>query len=741
MRKFTISCLATLAVLLLGTMQAHAIITDPDDYIIYDTGALGDSIVASNLNLDEPAPGQVIRFFRTSGVSVRLISTGIGRGISSNQDLIDLGFPSGTPTSATSGKKIYGIGISQGTNDEATGTWYSLDAINYKKLQRAHSPLLTDYRWDYNKPNGTYNRPSDSLIVRVPTNCDSMVIIALGTNSHYGITVYRLDQGRDAFLYMGGNWGRYMPRIGLNPRSVEGVDSVDYVILGPHKDWYGKAGGEIWSDHNSFQWSLVEGDPTLVNGIEGNYVTSERWGLFEGTSIARIKVYGKIEKGDIPPFTGTIVGWTFAYRPKSTGTPDVNNVISTTSGWGSQTYEKIASDQGVVRGMLTASKNFNLGYDDDLHIVGTRLAGLPVTSDTTDFTKSAQHPDAYYQFEFTGSGYQDMTLNVDFAIRNGADSLVAVIRDMSKSDWTVLGKMANSANAITTLAHGELAIPKDFANVKDLAVRLIMNGGNYPEGAELDIASIAVNGYDDYVSLNDGAQKVAYITPAADRLHLLDRSTTADSTDYVYRALRDNKDINAKPITADVWASWTAEGIAEAVKDYSAVVVSPFLDANASVVAALGSLVGQKPLLTLNAGVYAKWNANASVAAINTYELSADNGLRLHPIFKDITLGDAEDGFALPKILSGAEDSILQAIAVPESATSYVLGGAEGKVCFFEDFTTPKYKVVYLGIKPAQAKFVNSTANKLIAQTLKYLSTGGAFAAPTFEIDKDGNAI
>ncbi|MBP5171306.1 MAG: T9SS type A sorting domain-containing protein, partial [Bacteroidales bacterium] len=154
-----------------------------------------------------------------------------------------------------------------------------------------------------------------------------------------------------------------------------------------------------------------------------------------------------------------------------------------------------------------------------------------------------------------------------------------------------------------------------------------------------------------------------------------------------------------------------------------------------------GSLVCQKPLLTLNAGDYAKWNANASVAASNTEEVSADNGLRPHPIFKDITLGDAEDGFALPKILSGAEDSILQAIAVPESATSYVLGGAEGKVCFFEDFTTPKYKVVYLGIKPAQAKFVNSTANKLIAQTLKYLSTGGAFAAPTFEIDKDGNAI
>ncbi|MBQ7163268.1 MAG: hypothetical protein IJR64_06720, partial [Bacteroidales bacterium] len=729
--------------------QANAIITDPDDYIIFDTGGLVDSTTAAEFNVkffgESPDPSNLVRFFKSANVTVSNQGNGM-RGSYSTKDLLDMGFPKGMDAgTAKSQSKVYGIGIPQAANDEAAGIWYTLDAINYKKLQRAKDPILTDFRWDYNKIEGKYQRPSDSVIVRVPTTCDSIIFVALGAGGKYGLGVYELQKGRDAMHYIAGNNNMQVVRLGFAPSAAaaEGLDSVDYVVLGPNKDWFGRIGTpEFTSNSNGPSFTVYEGNPEVKDGLPGEYPKGERWGTWTGTSVWRIKIYGKIEKGEIPPFTGTMSGWTFQYRPKETGTVDLNDAISTTSGWGSKTYENYASDEGVIRSMLTASKSYNVGYDEDLHVFGARLTGLPVTSDTTDFTKSAQHPGAHFQVDYCATGYQDMTVKFNFTIlKNGADSVVVVARNLSNSDWTVLGKVAKPADPNTTVAQAELAIPNDLANVKEVAIRIMQDGGDYAENAELIISGLRIDGYDDYVSLNDGAQKVAYITSAADRIHLLDRSTTADSIDYIYRSMRDNKDIDVDAITADVWSAWTADNIAEALKDYSVVVMSPFVAADATIVTTLGSLVGQKPILSLNAGAYTKWNTAASVANISTYTLTADNGMRLHPIFKDITLEDAEDGFALPKLLSGAEDSVLQAISAPESASGYVLGGAEGKACFFEDFTAPKYKVVFLGIKPAQAEFVNSTANKLIAQTMKYLTTKGAFAAPTFEIDNSGNAI
>ncbi|MBQ9201763.1 MAG: hypothetical protein IJ154_05275, partial [Bacteroidales bacterium] len=528
--------------------QARAIITDPDDYIIFDSQGLIDSTVAagfaSQFFTESPDPANLIRFFWTENVKIGPQGNGM-RGSYSSKDLLDMGFPKGTETGTAKGvANLWGIGIPEAANDEANGVYYTLDAIAYKKLQRAKDPILTDYRWDYNKVEAKYQRPSDSVIVRVPTTCDSIVFVALGAGSKYGLGIYELHKGRDAMHYIGGNNNMQVVRLGFAPSSAAGdVDSVDYVVLGPNKDWYGKAGGtDFTQNSNAPSFTEYVSNPANIDGLPDGYPKGERWGTWTGTSVWRIKVYGKIEKGEIPPFTGTISGWTFQYRPKETGTVDLNNAITTASGWGSQSYENYASDEGVVRSMLTASKNYNVGYDEDLKAFGTRLTGLPVTSDTTDFTKTAQHPAAYFQIDYSATGYQDMTLKFDFSIRNnGADSIVVVARNLSNSDWTVLGKVANSANPITTLAHAELAIPNDLANVKEVAVRLLMDGGDYPEGAEMVVSGLRIDGYDDYVALNDGAQKVAYITTAADRLHLLDRSTTADSTDYVYRALRDNK--------------------------------------------------------------------------------------------------------------------------------------------------------------------------------------------------------
>ena len=41
MKRFTSFCLAVVAMMLLAIPQAKAIITDPDDYIIWDSGILG----------------------------------------------------------------------------------------------------------------------------------------------------------------------------------------------------------------------------------------------------------------------------------------------------------------------------------------------------------------------------------------------------------------------------------------------------------------------------------------------------------------------------------------------------------------------------------------------------------------------------------------------------------------------------------------------------------------------------
>ena len=715
--------------------QAHAIITDPDDYIVYDSGTLGDSAVAANFNFDG---GGIVRYFYTPGVTIEAVGT-VGRSISSNQDLIDMGFPSGTNISDVRNKTmLWGLVINQ--DNENKNGYYKLDPVLYKQLQRKSDPVLLNYRWDLNKGEGNYYRPSDSLIIRMPADCDSIVIMGQGTNaSIYALLAYQLDKGRDAHYYAGHNTGFFVARIGLRPEPVEGQDSVDIVVLAPHKDWY--------ATYTKTEWTSSTENGKLLYAAQLNedgtpyYIKGERWGMYNRSNILRIKVYGHIEKGEIPPFTGTISGWTFQYRPKETGTVDLNNVISTSAGWGSQTYGKYASDEGVVRSMLTASRSYNMGYDDDLNTFGARLTGLPVTSDTTDYTQNAQLPEGYFQIDFSSTGFQDMTLNMDYVIRNGADSLVVVAKELSAADWLLLGKFANSANPISDLAHISCAIPNSLANKSDVVIRVLQNGGSYSEGAELDIANLRIDGYDDYVAINVGAQKVAYITSAVDRLHMFARSATADSTDKVLKNLINDANIDVTPITADIWSSWTAANIAEAVEDYSVVILSPYIAANASVVTALGSLVGQKPILALNADAYAQWNTSASLTANASADLTADNMFRLHPIFNGMTLGEAADGFMLPRLLSTEGDSALQAINVAAGAGSFVLGAADDAVCFYEDFSQPENKLIYLGIKPEQAAYVNSNCSTLVVKMLAYLAKDKAFTAPTFEINSSGQAI
>lgn len=739
MKKYLSSFLMVI-LLLFVCQQARAIITDPDDYLIYDSGGLGDSLVAKAF--DFSSTGGAIRFILTDSVRVEpigFVGTAVGvRTGTLNQDLIDMGFPPGVDYDAIKGvTKLWSIAIAQ-DNDNRSGTGpYKIDAIAYKQMQRKNDPLLK-LRWDYNKPEGKYSRPSDSIIVRIPAYADSIVIIGLGAlgnnkfKSTYALMAYQKDKGRDAHYHSGDNWGGFVGRIGIKPEPVEGQDSVDIVLLAPHKDWYTEYTNPEWG--SPIRGRTVYALEKQADGVSPLYIKGERWGLFEKTNIFRIKVYGNIEKGEIPPFEGVISGWSFNYRPKTTGTVDVEDVFKQSNGWGGQTYYKYASDQGVVRAMLSASKGYQLGYDDDLNIFGTRLTGLPVTDDTTDFTVAGQHPEGYYDISFSAKGFQDMSLDFDFALRGGSDTLMVLAKLVTDKDWMLLGGYANAENPISQLAHVSCSLPEAFVDKSDINIRLMQGKGAVGESAELVLGNLKIKGYDDYVAVNEGACKVAYITPAADRLHLLGRSATADSSDQVLRALIQDKDIDVTPITRDVWENIT--DAAQALSDYEVIVVSPYLNAQESIVGKLAPLAGVKPILALNAAAFAAWSPQVSAGVADASVLTADGSLRMHPVFANLTLGDAGEGFGLPAL----SDEALQSFTTPSTAASYVLGAAGDKTCFYEDYSQAA-KLICLGLTPASAGSLNSEAKKLISNTLSYLANSSAFIAPDFVIDGEGRAI
>ncbi|MBQ7162405.1 MAG: hypothetical protein IJR64_02270, partial [Bacteroidales bacterium] len=234
------------ALLLIMSQPARAIITDPDDYLIYDSGGLGDSLVANNFDFNNT--GGAIRFITTDSVRVEVIGY-VGTTVGARtgtliQDLVDMGFPPSVDYDAIKGvTKLWSIAIAQDNNNLSGNGPYKIDAIEYKKMQRRNDPLL-QVRWDYNKPEGRYSRPSDSIIVRIPAYADSIVIVGLGAiayssyKSTYALMAYQKDKGRDAHYHAGDNWGGFVGRIGIKPEPAEGQDSVDIVLLAPHKDWY-----------------------------------------------------------------------------------------------------------------------------------------------------------------------------------------------------------------------------------------------------------------------------------------------------------------------------------------------------------------------------------------------------------------------------------------------------------------------------------------------------------------------
>ena len=109
----------------------------------------------------------------------------------------------------------------------------------------------------------------------------------------------------------------------------------------------------------------------------------------------------------------------------------------------------------------------------------------------------------------------------------------------SNAKTLVLDGTNEVENMVCDIRDGEgaVSVEKNGSNTWVLGGDQTFTGGITVEGGTLIVSGLSINGYGDYHAKDDGAKKIAYISNCTDRLHTLDRATTADSTDRP-RALR-----------------------------------------------------------------------------------------------------------------------------------------------------------------------------------------------------------
>ena len=756
--------------LLLLPLTAHAIITDPDDYIIYDTGTLGDTTVAKAFSFTDPSG--IVRFFTTENVSVGRFGT-VGRNISSEEDLTDMGFPVGT--SASSVKNSYmlsSIIIKQ--IEEAP---YLYKALEWKKNQKGlTNEMKTAYRW-FNNPAGElagYDRFSDSLIIRIPATCDSIAIIGLGTNTSRGILAYQLDRGFENHLYAGGNTGFFVARLGFRPVVTEGQDSVDFVVCPVDKDWYCRYDKDQWSSSTENTQTLdISRTYTQEDGtVIPYYIKGERWGQLKSANILRIKVFGKIERGEVPPFEGCISGWTFQYRPKASGTVDLEDKLE---GIDETLYLKYASDLGTVRTILTTDKEgVQFGFDDNAQKYVAALPNLGVTSYnvTDDSTQVINGEDTTYEhfdvynlvqsdyLEMASKnavGYQDLSIDFDFAIRDGADSLIVLAQAKGAGSWTEVGTFANTEDAWGEgLAHVSAVLPLTLNN-KDFIIRLMpkpgqftkdgvtspLPDGEYAEGGTLIVSGLSINGYDDYHAKDDGAKKIAYISNCTDRLHTLDRATTADSTDAFLKRLVEGTTYQVKIFTQEDTKDLNSEeAVKAAFADYDMVILSEYPGSSAEVVKNAKYLIGYKPFLNLKAYAYKNWDLGATPTDGQSDSLSVvGSDYFIHPMFNG--LGLTADNLTLPAMFNDPQGTkMFQGVTFTSEPGGYVIakGVNSDAVSIYEE-GEGKAKYMMVAISSTQNASLTSKCNTLLDNAMAYLLSSAKYEAPTFELTSDGAVV
>ncbi len=758
MKKFTSMFLSVVMMLLLAVPQAKAIITDPDDYLIFDSGILADSTNhAAFLNKVAAANGMITW---STGVEMKAGGYTVGRSFA--EDYIeDYGFKPGTKVADIKNTVEIGALVIPQRKDVADASGavverFSTDYAGYLKMSADEKKLP----WTYNKGENIFKRPSDSIIIRVPKTCDSIYVQALGSNTGYAIMAYEVGVGeviplsgkagdyhgfpgvkRTNAYYNGGNWGA-VREISFKPKHVGPGDSTTIILLAPSKDNYADNTRNnlthFTKDNSATKVAIYTGDKiTNDDGtVRDRYVTCERWGLWEGNTINRIKVYGKIEKGDVPVFDGTHSAFTFSYQPKNSGTVDLTKPLKKENGWSSTSYIKYASDLGVVRSVLTASSYINLGYDEDFDTFAAKLKLVGATHDSVDYTVPDMHNN-YFNLAAPTTAFQDLTLDFDYALRGSNNSIIVTAFINGDATCTVLDTLDNSADPNKQMAHASIAIPNTFANQKNFVIRIMVGKGSVSSAAEFDIANLAIKGYKDFYASKDGAVKVAYLTPAVDRIHVMDLSTTADSADNILPYLLTSEDFTTSIIAKDVWSTFTSdEEVVAAFKDYQVVMASPYMTAEDLSFAK--ALIGKKAFLNTNAQAFLNWNTNAQAVAepLDSAMIYAEEFF-YHPAFT--SLGLSADTNAVPNFFNKA----VAGVKVPATDKAYILAtlNASGAAALYEDYSNANAKYIFLDMNVENSRNITGKGKQLLVNLLNYLKNGGNFAKPSFELISTGAIV
>lgn len=746
MKKFTSFCLAVVAMMLLATPQAKAIITDPDDYIIWDSGIFADSTNHAKFVLPD-------FMLWSPGVAFKGEIEALGRNFKDDY-MEDFGFKPGEKAeNHKNTTKIGGLVIDarKATTDER----FQLDYADFLKLKGDEANLP----WTYSKTNNKFYRPSDSIVIKVPKTCDSIFIQGCGSNKYYSIFVYEVgvseflkcDKGvfhglggvtRTNVYHIGGNWGE-VREIGFKPQHVAPGDSTTIVILGSCKDYF--ADNEKGNRTHFCKDSEAVKNKQIYTGVyitnedgtvRDRYVSSERWGLWEGTSINRIKIYGTIEKGDIPVYDGTHSAFTFSYQTRPSGTVELTKPLKQENGWSGTAYTKYASDLGVVRSVLSASSYIYLGYDKDFGSFATKLNIISATHDSTCYDTIAEHAN-YFEITVPTTGFQDLTMNFDYAIRGANNQVIVAAYIKGDAACTLLDTLDNSANPTKELAHASVAIPNEFANQKNLIIRIMMGKGALSGTTEFDLANLEFKGYNDFYPSAEGAAKVAYLTPAKDRVHVMGLSDGADSADVILPYLFADENFNVSVISREIWQDLSSEeAILAAFEDYDVVVASPYMTVEDLSFAQV--LIGKKPYLNFNADAFMAWNANATLneATTDTAMVYGEE-FYYHPVFGSVDLD--EEKLEIPSFFSALSGGV----KVSAADNQYVLASLNetGAAVIFEDFSVPAAKYVFMDMSADNSVSINSKGKQVIANLINYLKKGGNFAKPTFELISTGAIV
>lgn len=730
MKKSYYKIFVVLLALFIATPKANAIITDPDDYLIYDSGILADSATAMDYVFPDFIKG-------TADVATKYVNVW-GRG---NNDPVSYGYPANTDIATVKQiLKMWGLVIPQ--NNNASATRPVAGKISADNWVNTPDSIKKGYTWYYSSTDVAYYRPTDSIIIRIPKTCDSVFIQTCGTNSFYGAMVYELSEGMNNGWYNGGNWGAVY-NFAFKPKHSGPGDSTDLVVLAPHKNWYNTgaaypSGSEVNGIFLNVGAKNTDDTPMYFKG--------ERWGIFAGTSINRIKLYGKIEKGSVPEFDGTVAGWTFSYTPKASGTIDETKPLSKDDGVEEIYYSAYASDLGVIRSKLTptiSTEGFYIGYADDLDAYVARMSGLGSVA-AGDYTNGETHEN-YFQMDFSPVGYQDLVLNFDYAIREGSDSLVVAYLLDGASAWVVADELPNAEDPWSGMAHASIDMSV-LDNVSGAKVRIMMSN-NDNGNSELNIANLKLEGYDDYYVSNDDAIKVAYINNATDRIHTLDRATgSSDTLDTkVLLPLLEDAAYNVSVFTQKEWADITAENIEERFADIDVVIMAGSVPASSSIALAAKTLVGKKPFLNLNAGVYTSWDWATSATGDEDSAVVFTNNYTYHPLYSGIS----STSYITANIcdtITGESQSGLEGFTTAgyKGPDGYLMGSPSNSAsltCVHEINANPAAKYIMLGFTFDNINRLSGTGYKLITNAISYLNRASYFVAPTFNMVSDGAVV